>query len=50
MHGNEGEPSNLPIETDLRKRPSPLASAAHWRRCTSPATPGECDAIVERAL
>jgi hypothetical protein len=22
---------NLPIETDLRKRASPLASAAHWR-------------------
>ena len=23
---------NLPMETDLRKRASPLASAAHWRR------------------
>ena len=26
---------NLPIETDLRKRASPLASAAHWRRYAS---------------
>jgi hypothetical protein len=24
--------ANLPIETDLRKRASPLAPAAHWRR------------------
>jgi len=23
---------NLPIESDLRKRASPLAPAAHWRR------------------
>ena len=26
--------ANLPFETDLRKRASPLASAAHWRRWT----------------
>jgi hypothetical protein len=33
------QPANLPIETDLRKRASPLASVAQWRRYTSETPP-----------